>query len=43
VRWKPAVWTIDGGTAARRGDAAANRCSVGGRRMLGDVLGVDMR
>ena len=41
ARWKPGAWTKDGGAAARWGDGAAARCSIGGRRVLGDVLGVD--
>jgi hypothetical protein len=32
-----------GGAAARRGDAAAARCSIGSRRVLGDVLGGNVR
>jgi hypothetical protein len=32
-----------GDATAQRGDAAAARCSNGGRRVLGDVLGGDER
>jgi hypothetical protein len=39
---KPVALTKGGGAAARRGDATAARCSVGGRRVLGDVLGIDV-
>jgi hypothetical protein len=40
--WK-ACCNIGGGAAARRGDAAATRCSVDGRHVLRNVLGVDVR
>jgi hypothetical protein len=40
---RKAAWTKGGIAAAQRGDAAATRCSVGGRRVLGDMLGVDVR
>lgn len=43
ARWPPVGADQGGGAAARRGDAAAARSSIGGWRVLGDVLGVDGR
>ena len=41
ARWKPVSRTKGGGAAARWGDAAAARCSIGGRRaeLEGDLHG----
>ena len=43
ARWHPVCGDQGSGAAARRGDAAAARSSIGGRRVLGNVLGVDGR
>jgi hypothetical protein len=36
------AWTKGGGTTVRRGNAAVTHSSIGGRRVLRDVLGGDM-
>ena len=43
TRWKPVAWTKGGGVVAQRGDTTVARSSIGGRRVLGDVLDIDRR